>query len=135
MYNNNNNTYNKTKIASVLDRLHQQSSLERLGKVNIDDKDLMLAITEDTGRFLTILLTSMNANNILEIGTSVGYSTLWFALALSQNMNSTMQNKKKNIVTIDNDQAKIKRAKKNFIDAEVEEMITIMEGDAVGILT
>jgi predicted O-methyltransferase YrrM len=131
---NNNNIYKKSKITGVLERLGEQSRLERIGEENVAKKDLMLAITEDTGKFLSILLTSMNANNVLEIGTSVGYSTLWFALALSQNENDTPHKTKKNIVTIDNDKSKIIRAQKNFIDAGVFEMVTIVEGNAVDVL-
>ncbi|MGA8576641.1 MAG: O-methyltransferase [Candidatus Cybelea sp.] len=34
-----------------------------------------------TGRFLATLVTAMQANRILEVGTGYGYSTLWMALA------------------------------------------------------
>ncbi len=131
---NNNNIFRKSKISEVLERLGEQSRLERMGGENVAYKDLMLAITEDTGKFLSILLTSMNANNVLEIGTSVGYSTLWFALALIQNGNGPPHETKKNIVTIDNDKSKIMRAKKNFDDAGVSELVTVVEGNAVDIL-
>lgn len=131
---NNNNIYKKSKITEVLQRLEKQSKLERMGEENVAKKDLMLAITEDTGKFFSILLTSMDANNVLEIGTSVGYSTLWFALALSQNENGMPHKTKKNIVTIDNDKSKIMRAQKNFIDAGVFEMVTVVEGNAIDIL-
>ncbi len=130
----NNDIDNKTKITSVLERLEQQSRLERSGKENIANEDMMLAITEDTGKLLNILITSMNANNVLEIGTSVGYSTLWFALAMSQNENGGINDTKKRIVTIDNDPLKIMRAQKNFKDAGVLEMVTMIEGDALDIL-
>src|ERR687889_2333261 len=83
--NSNNNTGKKPKIISILEKLGHQSHLERIGKVNVTNKDMMLAITEDTGKFLNILLTAIKANSVLEIGTSAGYSTLWFALALIQN--------------------------------------------------
>ncbi len=131
---NNNNIHTKSKITGVLERLEEQSALERIGKENAAKEGLMLAITEDTGKFLSILLTSMNANNVLEIGTSVGYSTLWFALALSQNENGAPHKSKKNIVTIDNDRSKIIRAQNNFIDAGVFDMVTIVEGNAIDVL-
>ena len=134
MNHNNNNIYKKSKITEVLERLGYQSRLERLGVENVAKKDQMLAITEDTGKFLSILLTSMNAKNVLEIGTSVGYSTLWFALALSQNENGMPNKTKKNIVTIDNDKSKIMRAKENFVDAGVFEMVDVVEGNAVDVL-
>ncbi|HET6276563.1 MAG TPA: class I SAM-dependent methyltransferase [Candidatus Cybelea sp.] len=34
-----------------------------------------------TGRFLATIVTAMQANRILEVGTGYGYSTLWMALA------------------------------------------------------
>ncbi len=130
-----NNIDRKIKIIAVIDRLEKQSRLERLEKVNFNKNDLMLAITEDTGKFLNILLTSMNANTVLEIGTSTGYSALWFALAFFQMEDDITQKVEKNIITIDNDLLKIKRARKNFVDAEVQNTIKIMEGDALEILS
>ncbi len=128
------NFHNHSKIITVMDRLEGQSRLERSGQANISDNELMLAITKDTGRFLNMLLTSMNANKILEVGTSAGYSTLWFALALSQTENILPQKVKKSIITIEKDPSKIKRAKKNFADAEVHDLIKIIEGNALDVL-
>ena len=128
------NFHNHSKIITVMDRLEGQSRLERSGQANIADNELMLAITKDTGRFLNMLLTSMNANKILEVGTSTGYSTLWFALALSQTENILPQKVKKSIITIEKDPSKIKRAKKNFADAEVHDLIKIIEGNALDVL-
>ena len=50
----------------------------------VDRSRRMLNITRDTGEFLAVLVNSMNAKNILEVGTSNGYSTLWLALAASK---------------------------------------------------
>jgi predicted O-methyltransferase YrrM len=44
----------------------------------------MLNITRDTGEFLAVLVNSMNARRVLEIGTSNGYSTLWLAWAVNE---------------------------------------------------
>lgn len=41
----------------------------------------MLNITRDTGEFLAVLARATNAQRVLEIGTSNGYSTLWLAEA------------------------------------------------------
>lgn len=38
-------------------------------------------ISRVTARFLSTLVTAMQANRILEVGTGYGYSTLWMALA------------------------------------------------------
>ena len=127
------NIKDASKIITVIDRLGKQSELERSEETNIAYNDLMLVITKDTGKFLNILITTMNANTVLEIGTSTGYSTLWFALALCQNENNNLQKVKK-IITVENNPMKVKRAEKNFIDAEVGDMIKIIEGNALEIL-
>ena len=129
------NFNNNSKIAAVMDRLEEQSRLERSGQASVADDDLMLAITRETGKFLSVLLTSMGANKILEIGTSTGYSTLWFALALIQTENTLSQKVKKSIITIERDPSKVSRAKKNFADAEVQDLIKIMEGNALDALS
>jgi predicted O-methyltransferase YrrM len=43
--------------------------------------EMLLAIGEDTARFLNMLIKASRARTILEIGTSFGYSTLWLAEA------------------------------------------------------
>ncbi len=122
-----------TKILNILDKLDSQSESERSGKVKISHDDSMLAITNDTGKFLNILLSAINCNRVLEIGTSVGYSTLWIALTLIQNQES-LTNLKRSILTIENSPSKIKRARKNFEDAGVTDMVEIVEGNALEIL-
>ncbi|UOQ68882.1 O-methyltransferase [Hymenobacter volaticus] len=44
-----------------------------------DRAERYLNITPDTGPFLALLLQAVHARNILEIGTSTGYSTIWLA--------------------------------------------------------
>jgi predicted O-methyltransferase YrrM len=44
-------------------------------------RDGVLAVSRDTGRFLSTIVTAMQANRILEVGTGYGYATLWMALA------------------------------------------------------
>ena len=65
----------------------------------------MLAITKDTGIFYNMLLRIQKPKKILEIGTSYGYSTLWFADA--------MNNSK--IITIEKNQKKSNLQKRIFV--------------------
>jgi caffeoyl-CoA O-methyltransferase len=44
-------------------------------------KDGVPAISRATGRFLSTIVTAMQASRILEVGTAYGYATLWMALA------------------------------------------------------
>jgi predicted O-methyltransferase YrrM len=41
-----------------------------------------IAVTPDTGRLLQVLLTSIGARRVLEVGTLGGYSAIWMARAL-----------------------------------------------------
>jgi caffeoyl-CoA O-methyltransferase len=121
------------KILRVLNRLGEQSKLERSGELEVLPEDEMLSITPDTGRFFKIILNAMHAKRILEIGTSVGYSTLWFADAVIQN-GITKAEGLNPIVTIDINHSKIEKATKNFRDAEVNSLIKVVEGSALNML-
>src|SRR6185312_370870 len=44
-------------------------------------KDGVPIVPRETGRLLSTVVSAMQANRILEIGTAYGYSTLWMALA------------------------------------------------------
>lgn len=121
------------KILLVLTRLGEQSKRERSGEIKVLPKEEMLAITPDTGRFFKIILNAMRAKRILEIGTSVGYSTLWFADAMIQN-GITKAEVAKPIITIDINHSKIEKATKNFDEADVKDLIKVLEGSAMNIL-
>jgi caffeoyl-CoA O-methyltransferase len=122
-----------SRIIKVLTELEKQSTLERSGLAEVSHKDSMLAITGDTGKFFSILLSSMNAKKILEVGTSVGYSTLWLAYSFYQNKENS-HSPKGNITTIDNNPLKIKKAATNFKNAGVSDIIEIIEGNAIEVL-
>ncbi len=114
-------------ISEVLDRLENQSKLEKTRKVEVASEDRMLAITKETGELFNMILRLKNAKNMLEVGTSTGYSTIWCAEAIQENSGK--------IITIEKNQKKIHRANKNFQDAKVSDSITISEGEAIQILS
>ncbi len=114
-------------ISKVLDELEAQSILEKSKKTEIPPNDRMLAITKETGELLNMILRLKNAKNMLEIGMSTGYSTIWCAEFISEQSGK--------IITIEKNPSKIKRAKENFQKAGVTDTITIMEGLAMQILT
>jgi caffeoyl-CoA O-methyltransferase len=123
-----------TKISKVLSRLEEQSKLERLGEVVVPRSEMMLAITLDTGTFFNITLKAMRAQRILEIGTSYGYSTLWFAEALTQINEVSNTRPEKSIITIEMDHLKVERANKNFDEAGIKNIIDLKEGQADHVL-
>jgi predicted O-methyltransferase YrrM len=96
---------------------------------------MMLAITSDTGTFFNITLKAMRAKRILEIGTSYGYSTLWFAEALMQINEVSNTRPEKSIITIEMDHSKVERANKNFDEAGIKNIIDLKEGQADDVLS
>ena len=116
----------RENIKSVLRKLGKQSELEKSEKIQVNHDERMLTISNETGEFFNILLKAMKAKKILEVGMSVGFSTLWFADAILANNGK--------IVTIEENRDKITRAKKNFEDAGVSAQIEIQEGKALQIL-
>jgi predicted O-methyltransferase YrrM len=75
------------QVTAVLDEYHQRIRAEhermRSGQWPTDGSDFrdqaLLAVGPDTGRVLHIIARSLKAPNILEIGTSFGYSGIWLA--------------------------------------------------------
>lgn len=116
----------KEHILTVLKKLEKRSRLEESDQIDVNHDDRMLAITEDTGQFYNLFLKAIRAKRILEVGTSVGYSTIWFADAVLENGGK--------IITIEQNPSKISRAKANFKEAKVENIIENLQGQAIQIL-
>jgi len=114
-------------ISKVLNELETQSDLEKSRRSDVPPEDRMLAITKETGELLNMILRLKNAKNMLEVGMSTGYSTIWCAEAISEQSGK--------IITIEKNPSKIKRAKENFQKAGVTDTITIKEGLAMQVLT
>lgn len=114
------------KISNVLDELEKKSQYELKHYSKLSHDERMLAITKDTGVFYNVLLRATKPKRILEIGTSTGYSTLWFADAVIC--------QKSKIITIEQNPNKIKMATKNFQKARVSKIIQIKHGNAKNIL-
>ncbi|MFQ5781507.1 MAG: O-methyltransferase [Nitrosopumilus sp.] len=116
----------KKSIIKVLEELEVQSTLEKSRKIKVRSEDRMLAITKETGELLNMILRLKNARNMLEVGMSVGYSTIWCAEAISEQSGK--------IITIEQNLNKINRAKKNFQRAKISDTILIKHGIATQIL-
>ncbi|MDY7226508.1 O-methyltransferase [Hyalangium rubrum] len=77
------------KVTAVLDAYHARMRAEeqRMSEApptggSGDWRDqVLLAVGPDTGKLINILVRSLKAPNILELGTSYGYSGIWLAEA------------------------------------------------------
>jgi predicted O-methyltransferase YrrM len=116
----------KYSISKALEELETQSNLEKSRKVDVLPQNRMLAITKETGELLNMILRLKNAKNMLEVGTSTGYSTIWCAEAISENEGK--------IITIEQNPEKIKRANENFLKAEITNSVIIKQGMALDII-
>ena len=116
------------KIQNVLSRLEKDIDYENNHMDEIPSEKRLNCISKNIGTFYNIMLKSIHAKNILEIGMSVGYSGLWFADAIMSNT------KDGQIITIDREQFKIDSATRNFEEAGVSSLIKIREGEARKIL-
>ena len=74
------------------------------------------------GRFLRIVTEAMNAQHVVEIGTSTGYSGIWFGLALQKTGGK--------LTTYEIDAQRAATALANFKKAGMADIITLVEGDA-----
>jgi len=117
------------KIQDVLSRLEKDIDYENNHRDEIPSEERLNCVSKNIGMFYNILLKSINAKKILEIGMSVGYSGLWFADAVMSNTQSNGQ-----IITIDREKFKIDKATQNFEQAGVGSLIKIQEGEARKIL-
>jgi len=78
-------------------------------------------IPPETGKFLALLAASAPEGMYIEVGTSAGYSTLWITLACEMLGRS--------IRTFEILPEKAKLARETFRLAQVEEVVTLVEGD------
>ena len=81
-------------------------------------------ISRDNARFLCLLLKSIGARRVLEVGTSNGYSTLWFARALEELGGEGA------VVAIEHDPGRAALARENYRRAGLEGRIRLLVGDA-----
>ena len=81
-----------------------------------------LSVPEADGKALRLLTEAVDAQSVVEIGTSTGYSGLWFCLALRSTGG--------HLTTFEIDHGRAKTARENFERAGAEKMVTVVEGDA-----
>jgi predicted O-methyltransferase YrrM len=84
--------------------------------------DRYLSVPEEDGRLIRMLTESIGAKNAVEIGSSTGYSGLWFALGLRKTGGK--------LTTFEYDRGRAATAREYYRKAGVDGIITLIEGDA-----
>ncbi len=104
------NSQQEKRILNVLEEmLHDQYSA-------------MLSVPPEDGRVLRLLAEAIGARSVVEIGTSNGYASIWFCLALR-----TTGGK---LTTFEIDAQRASLARENFKRAGVDKLVILVEGDA-----
>jgi predicted O-methyltransferase YrrM len=78
------------------------------------------------GRILYILASVSNARHVLEVGTAIGYSALWFGLAVKKTGGK--------VTTIEIDTSLAREALKNIRRARLTERIEVINGNGLDVV-
>jgi caffeoyl-CoA O-methyltransferase len=81
-----------------------------------------LAVSEEDGRFLRLLVASKGARHALEIGGASGYSAIWIGMGLRETGGK--------LVTIEYDPVRAKELAENIRRAGLTDVVQVVSGDA-----
>jgi predicted O-methyltransferase YrrM len=81
-----------------------------------------LAVSEEDGRFLRVMIVTNGARRVLEIGGAYGYSAIWMGLGLRHTGGR--------LTSIEFDPARAKMAAENIRKAGLADIVTVVPGDA-----
>jgi caffeoyl-CoA O-methyltransferase len=109
-------------VAFVPVHAQQAPDLDRiLAEIRAKDKG-QLAVSEEDGRFLRILIASTHRKRALEIGGASGYSAIWMAQAMRLTGGT--------LVTIEYDPQRAKELADNVRRAGMTDVVRVVAGDA-----
>ena len=108
------------RVRSVLARMEAQDADDHGKDIPVSERSL--AVGPDSGRLLFALVAPNAGCEVLEIGSSHGYSTIWLAAA-ARILGGR-------VVTLEQEPGKIDVWRRNIADAGLEEWAELVEGDA-----
>src|SRR5438093_4860845 len=81
-----------------------------------------LAVSEEDGRFLRLMVATRAARSVLEIGAASGYSGIWLGLGARESGG--------HVVAIEYDPQRASEAMANVRKAALNDVVTVVKGDA-----
>jgi predicted O-methyltransferase YrrM len=108
------------RVRSVLERLEREDAAERERGLPAEERSRQVAPT--TGRFLFSLVAPQTDCEVLEIGGSRGYSTIWLAAGVRYLGGR--------VLSLEQDPRKIEAWRRNVAEAGLEDWAELVEGDA-----
>jgi caffeoyl-CoA O-methyltransferase len=108
------------RVRAVLARLEEEDAAERAAGLPADERSR--AVEPTTGRFLFSLVAPQTDCEVLELGGSRGYSTIWLAAGVRYLGGR--------VLSVEHDPRKIDAWRRNIAEARLEEWTELVEGDA-----
>src|SRR5919198_1884512 len=108
------------RVRAVLERLEQEDADERARGVSAAERARQVA--RATGQFLFALVAPQADCEVLEIGGSRGYSTIWLGAGVRYLGG--------HVLSLEHDPRKIEAWRANVGEAGLEEWVDLIEGDA-----
>jgi predicted O-methyltransferase YrrM len=108
------------RVRAVLDRLERDDADERERGVPAAERSR--AVAPDTGRFLFSLVAPQWDCEVLEVGGSRGYSSVWLGAGVRYLGG--------HLTSLESDSRKIEAWRANIAEAGLEEWVDLIEGDA-----
>ena len=115
------------RVRAVLARLEEEDERESAASPeDVPYAERSLAVGPEAGRLLFALVAPNAGCEVLEVGGSRGYSTVWLAAA-ARILGGR-------VVSLEQDPRKIEAWRANIADAGLEEWAELIEGDALATL-
>jgi len=108
------------RVRAVLARLEREDADERERGLPVSERSRQVART--TGQFLFSLVAPQTGCEVLEIGGSRGYSTIWLAAGVRYLGGR--------VLSLEADPRKIEAWRRNVAEAGLEDWAQLVEGDA-----
>ena len=108
------------RVRAVLERLEKEDAREREEGVARELRARQVA--RSTGQFLFGLVAPQWDCEVLEIGGSRGYSSIW--------LGAGVRHLGGRVLSLESDPAKVEAWRRNVADAGLEDTVELMEGDA-----
>jgi predicted O-methyltransferase YrrM len=108
------------RVRAVLARLEQEDAREREAGLSAAERSRAVAPT--TGRFLFSFVAPQTDCEVLELGGSRGYSTIWLAAGV--------RHLGGRVLSVEHDPRKVDAWRRNITDAGLEGWADLIEGDA-----
>ena len=109
------------RVRAVLARLEAEDADERAGGVPRQERARQVART--TGQFLFAFVAPQTDCEVLEIGGSRGYSSIWLGAGVRYLGGR--------VLSLENDPAKAEAWRRNVAEAGLEDWVELIEGDAL----